>query len=160
MNYSIITNVLPLETFGSVKKFMESNEIPWYFYPAVGHSDDSSDSYFTHTFFDNGSINSNSFSILNPVLDVLKCTNLLRVRANLYTAKPTLIEHARHTDFDYEHKAFIFYVNTNDGFTRLEESVVINSIENQGVFFDGSKNHNSTNCTNAPCRITLSVNYI
>ena len=160
MIYSVINKLLPQDTFIDFKNSMESNNMPWFFYPHVGDSNDNSDLYFTHTFYDNGVINSNYFNMLLPILNNLEVKNLLRARANLYVPKKNLIEHTKHVDYEFEHKTIIFYVNTNDGFTRLEDNTIINSVENTAVLFNGSKIHNSTNCTNAPCRITVSINYL
>jgi hypothetical protein len=159
MEYLTISNLLPQNEFIELKSFMESNNMPWFFYPTVGDIKDNSDSYFTHTFFDNGVVNSNYFNMLFPILRTLKDKKLIRARANLYTPKQNLIEHAKHTDYDFKHKTLILYVNTNDGFTRLGDDIIINSVENTGVLFDGSEIHNSTNCTNAPCRINIVISY-
>ena len=54
----------------------------------------------------------------------------------------------------------IFFVNSNDGFTILDDDTMIESVENRILFFDSSKLHNSTNCTNEKVRVNINFNFI
>ena len=157
--FRIVEDFLPPQYFLPLKEYMEGNSVPWYFRPRVADASDNSDSYFTHTFYKNSAPNSSDFPILEPILERIDYKALIRVRANLYVAKKEFIEHGRHTDFPYEHQVMILYINTNNGFTRLEDGTKIDSIANRAVFFDASKPHNSTNCTDEPCRINLNISY-
>ena len=66
---------------------------------------------------------------------------------------------ADHFDLSFPHKGAIFYVNTNDGFTVLEDGTEIKSIENRVLLFDPSTKHHSTTCTDKKVRITINFNY-
>jgi hypothetical protein len=64
-----------------------------------------------------------------------------------------------HVDQNFKHKGIILYVNNNDGYTKLIDGTKIESIENRALFFDSSKKHCSTTCTNAESRINININY-
>ena len=55
---------------------------------------------------------------------------------------------------------FILYINDNDGYTRLEDGTKIKSVANRGLYFDASRKHNSTTCTDAAARFNINFNYI
>ena len=60
----------------------------------------------------------------------------------------------------WNHKTAIFYINSNNGFTVLENDTKIESIENRLLLFNGSKKHHSTSCTNSGARININFNYL
>ena len=87
---------------------------------------------------------------------------LIRVKVNYYNSTPEVVEHCKHYDYPampLPHKGAILYLNTNDGFTRLEDGTKIESIENRLLVFDASKMHNSTTTTSFEGRYNINVNY-
>ena len=60
---------------------------------------------------------------------------------------------------DYKHCGLIFYLNTNNGFTILDDGTKIESVENRALFFDPSKRHCSTTCTDSIFRSIIIINY-
>ena len=84
---------------------------------------------------------------------------LVRARALLYTNQGRQIVHEKHVDFKFPHKTAVFYVNTNNGYTEFEDGTKVESVENRIVFFDGSKPHNSSTCTDQKIRVVVSINY-
>jgi hypothetical protein len=160
MEHRVVDNFLPEEDFNKIKEVLMDNQFPWFLGKGVGVIGETSDIYLTHTFYDDGAPNSDFISLLNPILMRLSPKEIIRIRANLYTKKDHLIEHAKHVDREFSHKAFIFYLNTNNGFTRMPDGRIVDSVANRGVFFDGGQPHNSTNCTDELIRINLSFNYL
>ena len=67
--------------------------------------------------------------------------------------------HNNHVDYPFPHKGAIFYLNTNNGLTILEDKVEVESIENRLLLFDSSKQHKSTTCTDDKCRINVNFNF-
>ena len=57
-------------------------------------------------------------------------------------------------------KGALFSLNTCDGYTGFEDGTQIDSVENRVVFFDATKQHHSTSCSNAPYRLNINVNYV
>jgi hypothetical protein len=160
MEHRIVDNFLPEADFQKLKDAITDNYFPWFLGKGVGAYAEKDDVYLTHTFYDNSTPNSDFIPLLNPILMRLSPKEIIRIRANLYTKKDRLIEHARHVDCTYPHKAFILYLNTNNGFTRMSDGHIVDSVANRGVYFDGGQPHNSTNCTDELVRINLSFNYL
>jgi hypothetical protein len=155
----IIDNFLSEEEFAVFKNLISNDEFPWFFAPTVGSPTDFSDSYFIHTFYNNSIVNSNFFSLLQPILKKLEPKALIRCRILRYVGREKFIEHEKHVDFNFPHNACILYLNTNDGFTRLHDNSCVQSVENRALISDGSLEHNSSNCTNADFRLVLTINY-
>jgi len=157
--YEIIDNFLPEEEFNIIKTTLMGDNFPWFYSSAVAYKEDIKSFYFAHVFIRQSQINSSYFEILNPIIIKLKVNAIIRIKANLYPSTETLIEHEKHKDYDFEHKAAIFYVNTNNGFTILEDGIKIESVENRVLIFDPQKIHNSTNCTDEKTRVNINFNY-
>ena len=137
------------------------SDFPWFTQEGgVADSyDNDTDRYFIHAFYVNNRPNSSFFELLAPILSRLELKALIRAKANLYPRNELLIEQGRHYDYPFPHKGFILYINSNNGFTRLNDGKIVESIANRALFFDGSSEHNSTNCTDQQCRINISINY-
>jgi len=117
----------------------------------------------THSFYLNDTINSPAFSLLNPILKKIKHFSLLRIKANLILKTDKIYEHGMHTDFKNKGTKIttgIFYVNTNNGYTKFKNGTVINSEQNKYVEFDSNLEHTGTSCTDSTYRIVINFNYI
>lgn len=71
-----------------------------------------------------------------------------------------IVKHGFHCDLKCKNYGFLYYINSNDGFTELSNSVKIESIENRGLFFNASELHRSTSCTTPHGRININFNYL
>ena len=162
MNYKIIDNALPQEEFEEIKNNILSNDFPWNLTPAVTNEKEvlpmHASFYFTHLFWINFKTEP-ATQMFAPLLNLMDCHSLMRVKANCYPSTPEIITHDRHVDYAFPHKGAIFYLNTNNGLTILEDNVEVESIENRLLLFDPSKPHTSTTCTDTKCRINVNFNY-
>jgi hypothetical protein len=159
-NYKIIDNFLSPKEFKPLKDLFFSSALPWYCsHSGVAFDDKKDGIYFNHTFYDQFKIVSNEIKFIESLVEKIKCKALIRVKANLYPKTPKIIEHGKHRDYDYKHKSFIFYINTNNGFTRLQDGTKIDSVENRGLFFEGWKEHNSSSCTDQNSRMNINFCY-
>ena len=93
------------------------------------------------------------YELVDPIVKKLKVKSLIRIKANFYAPSTKIIEHDSHMDYKFKHKGFLYYINTNDGFTRLSKNIKIESIENRGLIFEPHLEHNSSTCTNMEGRI-------
>jgi hypothetical protein len=158
--HKVVDNFLPIADFNTLHDTLMSGVFPWFSdLNGVGYLGDYSDKYFIHTLYRDHQPNSEFYPLIAPILERIEAKSLIRAKANLYVKGIAIIEHAPHIDFKYPHKAFILYLNDNDGFTRMPDGQVVESVANRGVFFSGSELHNSTNCTNQLCRANISINY-
>ena len=94
-----------------------------------------------------------------PLLNRIDIKALVRVKINLYPNTEKVYEHDPHFDYNWEHKACIFSINTCDGYTKLHDGTKIPSIENQALFFDGSTEHTSSTTSDDVVRMNININY-
>jgi hypothetical protein len=154
----IVDDFLAREQFEVIRaQFM--GDIAWYYHPMVADDDDTELFYFTHTLHTAHRINSNLYDTVQPIINLLNPKAIIRIKANLYTNVGRYHEHDWHTDFPYKHTAAIFYVNTNNGFTILEDGTKVESVANRLLILDGSKLHRSTTCTDEKTRVNIGFNY-
>jgi len=160
--YKIIDNSLPKEDFEEIKNLILSPLFPWNFTPFVTYKKENlpipASYYFTHHFWSGFHAEPES-QVFTPILNLLECKALLRIKSNLYPSTETIVHHDYHVDYDFPHKGAIFYLNTNNGLTVLEDGTEIKSIENRLLLFDSSKPHRSTTCSDDKCRVNVNFNY-
>lgn len=181
MNYIIIDDFLSKTGWEIIHEIFTSPKIPWSIQNGVSgtENDNELDFYFFHKIYDSfeiknniqqsmfygnntNPINSPLFSLINPILEKLNWKNIYRIKANLYPRTEKIRTHASHKDYEEKTlkcKGAIYYINSNDGFTILEDKIKINSIANRLLIFDANKFHNSTNCTDKKYRLNINFNY-
>ena len=152
-------------------------EFPWYFiygyYKNPFHYETSKENelisgQFTHTFYFNSAPQSPFFYQLNPILEILNPMSLWRTKANLLTRTPDIIENLLHTDIgDLENSpeqlkqwtTSIFYINTNNGYTKFEDGTKVESVANRMLTFPANMKHTGTSCTDTHIRVVINFNY-
>jgi len=164
----VVDNFLPLEEFKLIEDIFLHDKgdlwFPWYFAGHVGVTEktESDGFYFIHNFYDHGIEECSQF--LDLVADILfskiNIQQLIRAKANLFLKTEVLTTYAKHVDQCEPHKGAIFYLNTNNGFTILDDGTKVESVANRILFFDSSKPHASTNCTDVPRRVNFNINYL
>ena len=154
----IVDNFLHKELYQRLYDVMMSADFAWFHNSSVAQDYSKDGIYFTHSFYNNYTITSNHFNLVKPIIDVIKPKALIRVKGNLYTKTHQIYEHDAHTDYRYNHKGFLFYINTNNGFTKISNKKVM-SVANRGVYFDSSKPHNSSTCSDESVRVNININY-
>jgi len=162
IKFEIIDNFLSEKEYLKIKHLMldDWKNFPWFYTPSVASENDN-DIYFVHTFQEKEfNLQSPTLQNLIPILKKLNIVDLWRVKGNLYPNQNKFIEHDTHIDYDEPHQAAIYYINTNNGYTKLEDGTKVSSIANRMLFFDGSKNHQSTNCTDEKIRLNINFNYL
>ena len=164
--YKVIDNLLPENVFYNLRDYILSGDFPWNFFNYVSNPENKKTGkepensfYFLHSFYRDYGIDSRHIEILKPLIEYINPKSLIMIKANLYPKSNKLIEHGSHVDQQFNHKGFIYYLNTNNGYTKLEDGTKIKSIENRGLFFNSSLPHQSTNCTDLNVRVNLNFNY-
>ena len=156
----IVDNFLPQDYFEYLQKMMLDHNFPWLYNAEVANRGEVNDHfYFTHNLFDNYKPTSSIFEEFIPFFKQLEMNALIRARGLLYTNQGRQIAHEKHTDYNFPHKTVVFYMNTNNGYTEFEDGTKVESVENRIVFFDGSRLHNSSTCTDQKIRVVVSLNY-
>tara|TARA_Y100000310_G_scaffold152579_1_gene152069 strand:+ start:1949 stop:2545 length:597 start_codon:yes stop_codon:yes gene_type:complete len=99
--------------------------------------------------------------IISPFRQKIKWISLINATCNLLTVRPTPLLSAFHQDWP-DHPAVttsIFYVNTNNGYTEMEDGTKIHSIKNRFAEL-GYKSHRAVGQTDIGTRIVINLNYI
>ena len=162
MEYEVIDNFLEPENF---KKLTDNilrfplGVIPWYVTQDVAGTNNFDQWGLTHGFYHKHQICSSSFKHLSDVIDKLQIKSLIRIKGNLYPKTDKLIEHDFHIDYEYPHKSGLYSLNTNNGFTIMEDGERIESVANRMLIFDASKPHKGTTCTDENFRANINFNY-
>ena len=162
MNYEIIDNYLPKDKHAALVGMIENREFEWYFIKGIITANDGS-YMFNHRFYnsDNGAIQESKwFTMVNELLlTSLNYTKLFRVKCNLYTQQksPPGLWHSDHTFF---HKTAIYYINTNNGYTELENGKRIESVANRLCILKEPIAHRIINQTDTPLRSNINITYL
>ena len=97
---------------------------------------------------------------IKPLLESLKTSAIIKIKVNLTTKTPTIIEHGFHIDhFFPKAKTAILYLNTCDGYTLFSNGDKVESVKNRIVIFDSNIPHTGTTVTNQQRRGVLNINY-
>jgi len=113
---------------------------------------------FCHVFYAQWEPRSKFFSILKPILDKFEAISIVRIKGNLTMKTPERIDHGLHTDVD-DCITSIYYVNSNDGYTRFEDGTKVDSIANRMVVFDSNTKHAGCTPTDTLRRCVINFNY-
>ena len=159
-------------------------EFPWFYSENIEVTKEEKNTFqFIHNFFYSNRPTSHFFekfeSIFEKIYNQGRETILIRVKANLLTRTPKLIENTFHTDWDiigatgatkYSHTPLsdnvkqistsILYVNTNNGYTKFEDGTIIESVANRLITFPSNMKHKGTSCTDENVRVVINFNYI
>lgn len=160
----IIDNFVDNEHFKIIEDmFFRDNKFPWF---VNGVVDNKNYKQFTHMFYNAHKPNSYYFDNLTPIFNKLKVKALIKVKANYLWKTDKIIEHGFHTDTaqhikDYEAnwKTAVYYINTNNGYTKFENGKKIKSKTNRLVFFPAFVRHTGSTCTDKDERIVININY-
>jgi hypothetical protein len=171
----IIDNFLSKTEFTDLKNNMLGNRFPWFYNPSVvGLKDENPDNFqFVHNAYYLNKPNSDFYQkCLEPLfikkLRDLKLGALIRIKANLTVKTGKVIEvlpyHCDFGDGDPEspfHKSLtaIYYVNTNNGYTKFEDGTKIESVENRFVIFPTFLKHTSATTSDQKIRAVIVFNY-
>ena len=159
--YEVIDNFLNRNDFLKIKELIaDSSDFPWYYSPEINKYEISNKCYFTHVLFSGVTLNkSEYFNIIQPLLEAINPSAVIRIKCNLYTSTEKLETHAVHTDYPYKHQGALFCLNTCDGGTIMEDDQLIQATENRIIFFDPSRPHSTTTTTNAKSRVNINWNF-
>lgn len=162
---NIIDNFLPIDDFINIKEELESNSFPWYLgnvvYPHDLNTDEINNFQMGHTFYTNYMPISNWFPVLYPLINKINPMSLVRIKSNITFRTEKIIEHGYHVDFEnYNNlKTAVFYLNSNDGYTKFETGDIVESLRNRLVIFDSNMRHTGTTTTDDKYRMVINLNY-
>lgn len=172
--YILLDDFLPEEEYEPYKLLTSSSQagenqhINMRYVEGVGSKSKEDGYYFVNNVFDYGRINNAElfFSHVQPIVSKLEMLSLLRVRFNWTPRTDKIEEHNPHIDhipktLTPPHTLVgLYYVNTNNGYTRMGRDLIIESKANRLVIFNGLTPHNSSTATDVDLRCVINFNFI
>ena len=162
-------NFLAQVEFDKIHKMIMGSQFTWLFSNSIDFKGDVDKFQFTHNFYKNAAPTSDSIKMLESILEIIQPTAIVRIKANLLTRTPNIIENEFHVDLgDGSGKmpeklkhltTSIFYANTNNGYTKFEDGTKVESVANRMVTFPTNMKHKGTSCTDEQTRVVVNFNY-
>lgn len=165
MSIKILDNYLNQDEFNKIKNiFIDNEKFPWHYTPGIAYPDEVKKTdrfqFFNLMYRNDIGVKSDCYASLMPLLNKINPKEVLRVKANLGTRTSTHIEGGMHTDSKIKHTTAIFYLNTNNGYTKFEDGTMVDSIANRLIVFDSSLLHSGFSQTDKNVRCVINLNYI
>jgi len=168
---SIQENFLAEEEFVKLRDTIAHFEFPWHFSLEVVNKAEKKPSpgIFFHTIYYNKTPCSPLYNLhFLPIMEALDVAVLLHIRVNLNTRllEPYLSDF--HTDTKKEIRkdsiasqwmTSVFYINTNNGYTELEDGTIVESVANRLASFPANTEHRVVTQTDEPARYVINFNY-
>ena len=157
----IIDDFLPHQEFQLLQLEMMGEAFPWYYSRYTLQAGDKIDYYqFTHCFFNQTKTPVSAFqSLVIPIVEKLKIRTLYRIKANLNHRTVFHRDTGWHVDWPNITTA-VYYVNTNNGWTRFKKGGRVKSVANRIVIFDSDLEHKGVTCTDEKTRVVINLNYV
>ena len=150
--------------FKSIQDWLTGDSFHWYHTNSIANNKQGLDQFqFVHTFYDVAKPSLNKFSsFLYPFLTKLNAKYIFRIKANLRPRTSQGVLSDFHTDMDLNQQTGIFYINTNNGYTKFQDNSLddVPSVANRFLTFSGQLKHAGASPTDTNSRIVLNVNYI
>ena len=168
----IIDDALDQEKFDELQDLLLGANFSWYYNSMIDYAEDVDKFQFIHCFYTNHAPHSPYFHNLNHILEIINPISLWRIKANLLTRTPKIVENEFHYDIgDISNEKLnqlttaIFYLNTNNGYTEFQdgriamENTKVKSVANRLVTFPAGLRHRGTSCTDEKRRVVINFDY-
>ena len=159
----IIDNFLDEDSFQIISNYLLSENFTWYYNDSIAELKQGFDQFqFYHTFFDISKPSQTNWSnFLQPLLTKLNPKYIFRIKANLRPRTTQGVLSPYHTDMDLNQQTAIFYINTNNGYTKFQDNTLddVPSVANRLLTFYGGLKHCGSSATDCNNRIVLNINY-
>jgi len=159
-------NFLKQEEFDKIQKLMgEPSPFPWFYADRIVFEDDVDKFQFIHAFYDNHMPMSPFSNELDSIINIIQPFSIVKIRAKLLTRTPEIVESTFHVDIPLSEEKLkqwttsIFYINTNNGYTKFEDGTIVESVANRMLSFPANTKHCGTSCTDERRRIVINFNY-
>lgn len=163
MGYKVIDNFLSDADHQAIQNSLLGPGFPWYYNdykPQEGEVDTPYNYQLTHLFYAENAWRSEMSDLLLPIVEKIKPREFFRIKANLSLATDSIRVGRWHKDFDFECKTAVYYVNTNNGFTRFRDGASVESVANRFVVFDSGDLHVGSTATDQKARCLINFNFV
>ena len=160
----IIDDFLSPSDFKITQNFFQSPDFLWHYNEGIANRKQGLDQFqFVHPFFDISKPSQTDWSpFLQPILTKLNAKYIFRIKANLRPRTSQGVLSEFHTDMNLNQQTAIFYLNTNNGYTKFKDNTLddVPSVANRLLTFYGHLQHCGCSATDCNNRIVLNINYI
>ena len=162
MTIETTKNFLDKDFFKNLQKLITESEFSWFKRKTIVKGTTDNLGYFTHSFYNNNRINCNTYhEYIAPILNKLDAKAIVEVRANLF---PSVFFNTAefHTDYNFNCKTAILYLNTCDGGTEFKINSKIKftkAEQNKIVIFNSNTLHRPVTSKNVDFRYIINFNY-
>lgn len=171
MTLEIIDDFLEEDQFRYMEHSIMNDTFPWYYSDAINLDpnliqEPKYDYQLFNTLYSAPAHISDQFKLINAVITKINPRILLRAKLNFAPANDRIIEQGMHQDIQVGEDLLdmcttaVLYLNSNNGYTKLENGDTVESVRNRLVSFPSKTFHTGTTCTNEKCRVVLNLNYI
>ena len=164
MGYTIIDSFLDYQDFLQIKQIFESDDVPWYITKRL--NEEKKDNFqFFHMLYGGHQPRNSGFKYINNILKKINPYSIYRIKLNFLPKLSDDTDSYFHLDLPnlveagVKYTVGIFYLNTNNGYTILEDGTKIESIENRMVFLSGDILHSGTSATDTN-RMLINFNFL
>jgi len=169
----IIDDFLPQGDLKEIQDAMFGPDFAWYYNqsidgldnPPIDYKEQEDKFQFVHVFYRHNRPMSIFYDKWYEkfVIPVIGNNSIIyRIKANLLTRTLNIVENEFHTDGPTK-KPFttaIFYLNSNNGYTKFKDGKKVESQENRLVRFPVGKEHAGTSCTDKKVRVVINFLYM
>ena len=135
----------------------KDSSFPWYWADQICYDGDPFYQFY-HLFYNEKTGESKSYSLLNIFNSKLQIRRIRRITGVL--SPRTVFNRKTGYHIDYrDMRTAIFYLNTNNGYTKFKGCGKVKSIENRIVIFDSNLEHQGVTCTDQKRRVVINFNY-
>lgn len=162
MSLTVIDNFLPEDQWQNIHDSLLGNQFPWFYNNSILAEPDATKLYdfqFTHIFYNWYMPTGTHSTLLAPLIQKINPMSLIRIKANLGGRTPDLVEGGYHTDYDSDCTTAVYYVNSNNGYTKFESGEIVESVANRFVSFPSRLKHTGSTCTDNKVRCLINFNY-
>ena len=172
MTYEVIDNFLPEYHFKQLESMIMSETFPWYYNDRIygDHKGKDITYQFIHVLYNiippwNGSTEYLEYGDLlktNITLigSMLQASKVYKIKVN---TRPKTLFHrgcsGYHIDRTGSTHTSIFYINTNNGYTKFKKGGKVKSVRNRMVVFNADDLHQGFSCTDRQRRVLINFNF-
>ena len=153
--YEIIDNFLDIEDLENIKKVILNKEFLWAIEEDIEHKT----LFLELTHYENNQPLSEFYNELVPIMKKINVLGLVKIKSSLYFGNTFRQSFKKEKSHKFSVGTAIYYLNSNDGYTLLEDGSIIESRENRILLFEENDFYYETNCTDNTCRTNITFNY-
>ena len=167
--YKVIDNFLEDGPFEQLQMLMMGKNFTWFYSPHKVYSKHKKDSIeqnqlynfqFFHPFYNRLNIRSNYYDQLKPLMSKIDPIFIHRIKANCTPYTEKIRDFDMHTDVGIKCKTAVYYINTNNGYTKFKDGSKVDSVANRIVIFPSHMKHSGSTCSDEKVRVVINLNYV